>query len=90
MFGQLGIQYAWSADYLLILQSDFHSSLLKQTQMDALDHSLQAQFGLRLPRLFEHYQLDLFFSEDVYPGHAPDITFGLRFSSTPAPGVPAD
>ena len=79
-FGQLGLNYALSSSYQLILQADFHSQIVDESNLDALDHSLQAQFGLRFPTLFENYQLDLFFSEDIFPGHAPDITFGLRFS----------
>ena len=81
LFGQIGALYALRPDWQFLLQADFHSSMLKQTRLDALEHSLQAQFGLRLPRVSKDLQLDLFFSEDIYPGHAPDITFGLRFST---------
>ena len=79
-FGQLGLNYAFDPSYHIVLQADFHSEIVKQSCLDAFGHSLQAQFGLRFPSLFEDYQLDLFFSEDIFPGHAPDITFGLRVS----------
>lgn len=80
LFGQFGLIYRYSAQYHLLLQTDFHSSIVKDSQLDALDHSLQAQFGLRLPRIFSDYQIDIFFSEDILPGYAPDITFALRVS----------
>ena len=80
LFGQLGLLYRWRPAWQFFVQADVHSGLVKDTNVDGLDHSLQAQFGLRLPRLMQHYQLDLFFSEDIAPGHAPDITFSLRFS----------
>ncbi len=83
VFGQLGFIYAWREPYQFFLQSDFHSSLIRKTRLDALGTSLQAQFGVRLPRLFKSLQLELFFSEDIAPGHAPDITFGLRLSPLP-------
>jgi hypothetical protein len=80
LFAQLGVNYAWLPDWQFFFQADFHSRMVKDASVEALDHSLQGQFGLRLPRLTEHYQLDLFFSEDILPGHAPDITFALRVS----------
>ncbi len=81
LFAQFGLSYAYSEQYHFLLQTDFHSSMVKDTNIEALDHSLQGQFGLRLPKLFDHHQLDVFFSEDILPGHAPDITFALRMSS---------
>lgn len=80
VFAQFGLIYAYSARYQFLLQTDLHSSMLKSTDLEALDHSVQAQFGLRLPRIFDQHQLDIFFSEDVLPGHAPDISFSLRLS----------
>jgi hypothetical protein len=81
VFAQFGLSYAYSDQYHFLLQADFHSSMVKDTHIEALDHSLQGQFGLRLPKLFDHQQLDIFFSEDILPGHAPDVTFALRLSS---------
>ncbi len=79
-FGQFGLLYTWRPAFQLLAQADFHSNIVKHGELDALSNSLQAQFGLRLPRVSPDFQLDLFFSEDIYPGHAPDITFGIRFS----------
>lgn len=80
IFGQLGLRYVYTPSYHIILQTDFHSQLIEHSNLGALDHSVQVQFGLKFPVLFENHQLDLFFSEDISPGHAPDITFGLRIS----------
>jgi hypothetical protein len=81
VFAQFGVIYAYSEQYHFLLQTDFHSSMVENSDLDAFDHSLQAQFGLRLPKAFDQYQLDIFFSEDILPGHAPDITFALRLAS---------
>lgn len=80
IFGQLGLKYAWYPRYQLLLQLDMHSDIAKNSALDALGNSIQAQFGLRIARLFNRHQLDLFFSEDILPGYAPDITFGIRLS----------
>lgn len=82
LFAQLGMRYACSADYQLILQADLNSAIA-DSDLDAMGDAFQAQFGLRLLNLFENHQLDLFFSEDVIPGYAPDITFALRLSPRP-------
>jgi len=81
-FAQLGLQIPYNADLQFQLQTDYHSPIVRDSGLKTFDHSLQAQFVLRLPRLFESNTLELFFSEDILPGHAPDITFGLRFSTT--------
>jgi len=65
----------------LLLQADYHSPIVNDSELDTLDHSLQAQFALRLPSLIDNHQLELFFSEDVFPGHAPDISFSIRLST---------
>ena len=80
LFAQLGTVYQYSEDYHFLIQADFHSNIVRNSNLDALDHSLQMQFGLRLPQLLNHHQIDLFFSEDIMPGYAPDITFALRVS----------
>lgn len=80
LFGQYGLIYHYQDEYQFLTQADFHSSMLKDSDLEALDHSLQAQFGLRLPHIFKHHQLDIFFSEDIWPGHAPDISFAMRLS----------
>lgn len=80
LFGQLGLLYRHDSDWHFFFQLDVHSAIVKDSDLDAFDNSLQGQFGLRLPSLLSDYQLDLFFSEDLFPGHAPDITFSLRLS----------
>jgi len=80
LIGQLGFVYRYDADWHFFVQADMHSAIVSGSELDALGHSLQGQFGLRLPSIMKTYQLDLYFSEDIFPGHAPDITFSLRFS----------
>ncbi len=80
LFGQLGLFYRYDADWHFFVQADMHSAIVSNSAVDGLDHSLQGQFGLRLPSLMGSHRLDLFFSEDILPGHAPDITFSLRIS----------
>ncbi len=82
MFGQFGFNYIYNAHIHILLQVDIHSQIIKQSHLDAFDSSLQTQLGLRFPSLINNHQLELFFSEDIFPGHAPDITFGLRVSAT--------
>jgi len=81
LFAQAGMTYAFTDDYVLLLQADYHSPIVNDSELDTLDHSLQAQFALRLPSLIDNHQLELFFSEDVFPGHAPDISFSIRLST---------
>lgn len=80
LFGQMGIIYSMWPRLLMLLQLDFHSSIVENSDLDALGNSVQAQFGLRITELFNQQQLDIFFSEDIFPGYAPDITFGIRLS----------
>jgi len=75
---QYGIDFLLAQDYRLLVQMDYHSPLVEHSALDALDHSLQMQFALRLHNLLPRHSLDVFFSEDIWPGHAPDITFALR------------
>ena len=79
--GQYGLRYRFNDLYHALIQADYHSPLVKHSKLDAFDHSLQLQFVLRLARLPGQQQLDIFFSEDIAPGHAPDITFALRLST---------
>ncbi len=80
LFAQYGIIYRIDPSYQILIQADYHSEMVNNSGLDGLEDSLQMQFALGLPRLFDNYQLDLFFSEDIVPGHAPDITFSLRVS----------
>ena len=77
---QFGSEYDFYPDITGILQFDFHTAMLKNTDLDAFGNSLQAQFGLQFKNWFDEYHIDLFFSEDIMVKSAPDITFGLRAS----------
>ncbi len=76
-FAQAGLLFHWDPSIEGLLQVDAHTPLAEDSEVDGLDSSLQGQFGLRFQDLIQGYRLDLFFSEDIWPGHAPDITFGL-------------
>lgn len=77
---QLGAEHDFYPDITGILQFDFHTKTLKNTDLDAFGNSLQAQLGLQFKSWLAEYHVDLFFSEDIMVESAPDITFGLRAS----------
>lgn len=79
-FLQAGLRYRWNPAVEGLLQIDAHSPIADDSRVDGLDTSLQGQFGIRFPDLIKGYRLDLYFSEDILPGHAPDITFALSLS----------
>ena len=79
--GELGMRYILNPNVHLLLQGDYHSPIIKDSNLDVFDHSFQAQFALRLPKIMDGLQLDVFFSEDLFPGYAPDITFSIRIST---------
>ena len=81
LFAQAGISFRWNSSIEGLIQVDAHSPLAENSKVDGLDASLQGQFGLSFTNWIEGYQLDLFFSEDIWPGHAPDITFGISMQS---------
>lgn len=76
--GQVGAEYQLYPDWSAILQLDAHSAFIENSQLRALGNSLQIQIGLRIKRLMAGHNVDLFFSEDILVGSAPDITIGLR------------
>jgi hypothetical protein len=77
---QLGAEHVFNANITGILQFDMHSALIKDSALEAFGNSLQVQVGLQFAKLIKNHNLDLFFSEDVLSGSAPDITFGARLS----------
>ena len=77
---QFGAEYVFYPKIIGIMQFDFHTATLKNTQLDAFGNSLQVQIALQFRNWFENYHIDLFFSEDIMVKSAPDITFGLRVS----------
>ncbi|MFT5664810.1 MAG: hypothetical protein ACI9JR_002215 [Gammaproteobacteria bacterium] len=80
--GQLGLDYPLYPGWTAILQLDAHSAIIRGSELRALGNSYQVQIGLRLNQLIENHDVDLFFSEDILPGSAPDITFGIRLYLT--------
>lgn len=77
---QLGFDYRFDAGVVGTLQFDMHSRSIEDSRLTAFGESLQMLLGLGFPRLFGEHRLDLFFIEDILPGSAPDISFGLRLS----------
>ncbi|MDH3633809.1 MAG: DUF3187 family protein [Gammaproteobacteria bacterium] len=78
---QLGLEYRFSEKLVGIAQLDLHSETIEDSDLDAFDESLQIQLGLGFLGLFENHRVDLFFSEDILVGTAPDISFGARLST---------
>jgi hypothetical protein len=77
---QLGFDYLITPSIITTVQLDMHSRSIEDSDLDAFGNSLQAQFGLGFLNLIGEHRLDLFFSEDILVGSAPDITFGVRLS----------
>ncbi len=76
--GQIGLQYTFYPDWSAILQFDAHTAFIEGSELDALGNSLQVQIGVRVEKITQHHDIDLFFSEDILVGSAPDITAGVR------------
>ena len=77
---QLGLDYRFNENLIGTVQLDFHSETIEDSALEAFGNSLQIQLGLGFLQLFENHRLDLFFSEDIDVGTAPDITFGARLT----------
>jgi len=77
---QFGGEYDFYPEITGIVQFDFHTATLKNTELDAFGNSLQIQIALQFRNWFDDFHVDLFFSEDIMVKTAPDITFGLRVS----------
>ena len=77
---QLGADYRFRDNVIGTLQLDFHGASLEDSELKAFGESLQVVVGLGFADLFGDHRLDLFFTEDIYVGSAPDITFGLRLA----------
>jgi hypothetical protein len=78
---QLGVGFQINPSIIATAQLDMHSCTIDDSELDAFGNSLQIQLGLGFPQLFSNHRLDLFFSEDILVGTAPDISFGVRLSS---------
>ena len=77
---QFGLDYSFNPSVVATLQFDLHTRSIEHSALTAFGESLQVQLGLGFPRLLAEHRLDLFFSEDILVGSAPDISFGLRLS----------
>jgi len=75
---QLGLDYRFNDKLIGTVQFDFHSETIEDSDLKAFGNSLQVQLGLGFLDFVENYRLDLFFSEDIQVGSAPDISFGAR------------
>ncbi|HEY5739797.1 MAG TPA: DUF3187 family protein [Gammaproteobacteria bacterium] len=77
---QLGMEFRFTDNLLATAQLDMHSRTIDGSQLDAFGNSLQILLGLGFANLWDEYRLDLFFTEDILVGSAPDISFGLRLA----------
>jgi hypothetical protein len=77
---QAGMEYRFYDDLAATVQLDMHSRSVDDSRLVAFGNSVQIQLGLGFLELFERHRLDLFFSEDILVGSAPDISFGLRLA----------
>lgn len=75
---QIGANYKFDADISAIVQFDMHSKTLENTALDAFGNSVQVQVGLRFDGLIEDHSFELFFTEDIFVGSAPDFSIGLN------------
>jgi len=78
---QVGMDYLFNPSVIATVQLDMHSSTIEDSELTAFGNSLQIQLGLGFPQLISNHRLDLFLSEDILVGSAPDISFGIRLSS---------
>ena len=77
---QMGIEHRFGGTVIATAQLDLHTRSIDGSQLKAFGESMQILIGLGFDKLWDEYRLDLFFTEDIYVGTAPDITFGLRLA----------
>jgi len=78
--GQLGFDFRFTPTVIGTLQLDLHSATVEGSSLDAFGNSLQLVGGLGFLRLFGEHRLDLFFTEDLLVGTAPDFSLGIRLT----------
>jgi len=78
--GQVGVNYQFTDTTTGIIQLDLHSETIENSELKAFGNSAQVQLGFHFNELIGSHSLDVFFSEDILVGSAPDISFGLRLS----------
>lgn len=76
-FAQAGTSWQWSEKLALKLQLETQSSLFKSALSDMESPSVQLSAGFSRT-LSKHYALDLFFTEDIDVGSAPDFGVGAK------------
>jgi hypothetical protein len=76
--GQIGLEHELYPDWNAIVQFDAHTAFIDDSQLRALGNSVQIQIGLRVNKITQGHDIDLFFAEDILVGSAPDITVGVR------------
>ena len=79
---QAGMNHRFTDNTIGFAQLDMHSESLDDSDLKPFGHSLQLQLGLGFDNWLDKYRVDLFFSEDIDVGTAPDITFGARLART--------
>ena len=79
-FLQFGCEYRITEQVSAVVQFDFHSPIIKDSTLNALGKSAQIQTGFKVSDWVEGYDVDLFVSEDIKIGSAPDVSFGLGFT----------
>lgn len=77
---QLGLGYRFNDHLAGTVQLDMHSKTIDRSDLKPFGNSLQIQLGLGFLKLIDDHRLDLFFSEDIAVGTAPDISFGFRLA----------
>ncbi len=78
--GQIGVNFRFTDTTTGIIQLDLHSETINNSELTAFGNSAQVQLGFHFKQLIGSHSLDVFFSEDILVGSAPDISFGLRLS----------
>ncbi len=79
-FAQVGVEYRFTDRISGIAQLDMHGKTLSDSRLKAFNESLQLQLSLGIDDVVAGHRLDLFFSEDIDVGTAPDITAGARLT----------
>ena len=77
---QIGVNYQFTDTTTGIIQLDLHSETIKNSELMAFGNSAQVQFGFHFNELIGSHSLDVFISEDIYVGSAPDVSFAVRLS----------
>ena len=75
---QAGLNYRFTDKVAGFAQLDMHTQSIDGSAINAFGNSLQMQLGLGFNDWLQNHRVELFFSEDIDAGTAPDISFGFR------------